>query len=49
MMRRGWRIYLDRQLHVGLLELVRLVEMMNVMRFVARLDKHALILGFPSL
>jgi len=30
-----WRIYLDRQLHVGLLELVRLVELMNVMRLEA--------------
>ena len=37
-MGRGWRIYLDRLLHVGLLELVRLVELTDMFRFVARLD-----------
>jgi hypothetical protein len=36
-MERGWR-YLDRLLHVGLLELVRLVELTDMSRFVARLD-----------
>jgi hypothetical protein len=33
-MGRGWRIYLDRLLHVGLLELVKLVELEDVMRLV---------------
>lgn len=33
-MGRGWR-YLDQLLHVGLLESVRLVELMNVMRLEA--------------
>jgi hypothetical protein len=29
-MGRGWRIYLERLLHVGLLELVKLAESTNV-------------------
>ena len=45
MMRGGWRIYLDRQLHVGLLELVKLVELTNVMRLVPRLGIHNRILS----